>query len=109
MRAVFRAADLDLVHTRVGPARTRPESAAQHPARSTPGCSVTGRDGTGRATQRSRRADAQGPVVTEGPLLGRCPPGWPTSTLFALALRSDRAGACVGKSMAEDPGLQRGS
>ena len=27
--------------------------------------------------------------VKKGPLVGQCPPGWPTSTLFVSALRSD--------------------
>jgi len=36
-------------------------------------------------------ARAQG--VNEGPLYGLCPPGWPASTLFTPALRSDIARA----------------
>ena len=30
----------------------------------------------------------------KGPLFGLCPPGWPTSTLFMSALRSDISRAC---------------
>jgi hypothetical protein len=32
---------------------------------------------------------AQAQAVKEGPRFGHCPPGWPTSTLFVSALRSD--------------------
>ena len=32
---------------------------------------------------------AQAQAVKKGPLFGHCPPGWPTSTLFVSALRSD--------------------
>ena len=45
---------------------------------------------SGRMAARSgltRSAQAQ--AVKEGPRFGHCPPGWPTSTLFVSALRSD--------------------
>ena len=49
-----------------------------------------GLDHDGRvATQTRLIRSAQAQAVKEGPRFGHCPPGWPTSTLFASALRSD--------------------
>ncbi len=60
--------------------------------------------GQPRAGQRRRletqcrlTTDAQARVVKKGPLFGLCPPGWPTSTLFMPALRSDISRACDGQ------------